>query len=184
MARPAPDYPIDDVTVYLVEEDFGQHARGFVKTDAAEADRETIIRNLISGQYSAPLRVIAFNTAEGWSRDASEDIANEVFDRAFDADEMLADGTKRFRSARDPGREATASTVSAARRQSVSCEKAGLMLADPLPGQAAGLFVLDERQSYGQVRCPEERESGIDLAPLLLRGFFFGGWRRPGSLAM
>jgi hypothetical protein len=40
--------------------------------------------------------VIAINTAEGWSRDASEDIANEVFDRAFDAYEMLADGTKRF----------------------------------------------------------------------------------------
>jgi hypothetical protein len=89
MARPAPDCPNDDVTVYLVEEDFGQHARGFVKTDAAEADRETIIRNLISGRYTAPLRVIAFNTAEGWSRDVSEDVANEVLDRAFDADEML-----------------------------------------------------------------------------------------------
>jgi hypothetical protein len=47
-------------------------------------DRETIIRNFLSGQYSNALRVVAFNTAEGWSRDASEDIASEVLDRAFD----------------------------------------------------------------------------------------------------
>jgi hypothetical protein len=94
MARPTPDYPNDDVTVYLVEEDFGQHARGFVKTDAAEADRETMIRNVISGQYSAPLQVIAFNTAEGWSRNVSEDI--EVLERAFDADDTLSEATKRL----------------------------------------------------------------------------------------
>jgi hypothetical protein len=95
MARPASDYP-NDVTVYLVEENFGQHARGYVKTDAAEADRETIIRNFIAGQYANPLRVVAFNTAEGWSRDVSEDIANEVLDRAYDANEVLTDATKRF----------------------------------------------------------------------------------------
>jgi hypothetical protein len=34
--------------------------------------------------------------AEGWSRDVSEDIAGEVLDRAYDADEMLSDDTKRF----------------------------------------------------------------------------------------
>jgi hypothetical protein len=39
------------VTVYLVEEKFGQRARGYVKTDAAEADREIIVRNFIAGQY-------------------------------------------------------------------------------------------------------------------------------------
>jgi hypothetical protein len=37
------------------------------------------------------------NTAEGWwSRDVSEDVANEVLDRAFDADETPTDGTKLF----------------------------------------------------------------------------------------
>jgi hypothetical protein len=40
--------------------------------------------------------VIAFNTAEGWARDVSEDVANEVLDRAYDADETLTVGTKRF----------------------------------------------------------------------------------------
>jgi hypothetical protein len=43
-----------------------------METAADEADRETIIRNFISGEYS--LKVVAFNTAEGWSWDVSEDI--------------------------------------------------------------------------------------------------------------
>jgi hypothetical protein len=74
--------------------DFGSLGRVFVKTDIAEADRETVIRNFLSGQYSSPLRVVAFNTAEGWSRDVSEDVASEVLERAFDAD--LGEDTKRF----------------------------------------------------------------------------------------
>jgi hypothetical protein len=60
----------------LVVNDFGKFGKAYVETDIAEADREAIIRNFISGQYSNALRVVAFNTAEGWSRDVSEDIAN------------------------------------------------------------------------------------------------------------
>ena len=90
-----PDYP-DDVTVYLVFNDFGQFGKAYVETDIAEADRETIIRNFISGQYSNALRVVAFNTAEGWSRDVSEDIANKVLERAFDTNNDLSEDTKRF----------------------------------------------------------------------------------------
>jgi hypothetical protein len=30
------------------------------------------------GQYNNPVRVIAFNTTEGWSRDVTEDIAQEI----------------------------------------------------------------------------------------------------------
>jgi hypothetical protein len=60
---------LNDVTAYLVIEDLGELGRAFVETDLAQADRETIIRNFISGQYKNALRVIAFNTAEGWSRD-------------------------------------------------------------------------------------------------------------------
>jgi hypothetical protein len=84
--RPRPD----DVTVYLVVNDFGKFGPAFVETDIAEADRETVIRNFLSAQYSNALRVIAFNTAEGWSRDVSEDIAGEVLERAFDADANLS----------------------------------------------------------------------------------------------
>jgi hypothetical protein len=95
MSRPAFEYP-DDVTVYLVVNDFGSLGRAFVETDIAEADRETVIRNFLNGQYSNPLRVVAFNTAEAWSRDVSEDIAGELLERAFDADDNLGEDTKRF----------------------------------------------------------------------------------------
>ena len=36
------------------------------------------IRNLLEGQYFAQVRIIAFNTAEGWSRDVTEEIAAEL----------------------------------------------------------------------------------------------------------
>ena len=68
----------------------------FVETDIAEADRETALRNFLSGQYSNALRMIALNTAEDWSRDVSEDIADELLQRACDADDNLGEDTKRF----------------------------------------------------------------------------------------
>jgi hypothetical protein len=37
--------------------------------------------DLIDGQYSNPARVIAFNTADGRSRDVSGEIANEIAER-------------------------------------------------------------------------------------------------------
>src|SRR5262249_25079367 len=63
MARPVFDQS-NDVTVYLVEEDFGHLGRAYLETDAAEADRETIVRKFISGQYRNAIRVVAFNTVE------------------------------------------------------------------------------------------------------------------------
>jgi hypothetical protein len=37
----------------------------------------------MSGQFNNPVRVVAFNTAERWAEDASEDIAREIV-RRFD----------------------------------------------------------------------------------------------------
>jgi hypothetical protein len=54
MDRLVPNSP-DDVTVYLVVNDFGKIGKAYVETDIAEADREAIIRNFISGQYSNAL---------------------------------------------------------------------------------------------------------------------------------
>jgi hypothetical protein len=88
--------PNNDVDFYLVIEDLGDRGPSFLETDVAQADRDTIVRNFISGQYEDALRVVSFNVAEGWSRDVSEDIADEIIDRAFDADETLTEGTKRF----------------------------------------------------------------------------------------
>jgi hypothetical protein len=37
-----------------------------------------VISDLMSGEYSDPVRVVDFNTAEHWAEDASEDIAREI----------------------------------------------------------------------------------------------------------
>jgi hypothetical protein len=65
-------------TFYLVMDDFGGLGRVWRETDAEATDLETLITDLIDGQYNNPVRVIGFNTAEGWSRDVSEDIAHKV----------------------------------------------------------------------------------------------------------
>jgi len=67
-----------DQDTYLVLDDFGALGRAWREADEAEIDRETVIVSLLDGQYSNPVRVIAFNTAEGWSRDVSENIADEL----------------------------------------------------------------------------------------------------------
>jgi hypothetical protein len=42
------------------------------------ADLETVILDLLDGQYKDPVRIVAFNTFEGWSQDVSTDIAQEL----------------------------------------------------------------------------------------------------------
>jgi hypothetical protein len=66
-----------DRDTYLVLEDFGRIGCCWHQTDADNADRETLIRDLVEGQYRQPVRIVAFNTAEGWSRDVTMDIADE-----------------------------------------------------------------------------------------------------------
>jgi hypothetical protein len=72
----------DDREIYLVLDDFGGHlGRAWPEADEERTDRETVIVDLIDGLFSNPVRVIAFNTAEGWSRDVSETIADEIAER-------------------------------------------------------------------------------------------------------
>jgi hypothetical protein len=67
-----------DETVYLVADDFGRLGRAWREADYETTDLETVIQDLLTGQYSNPLRVVAFNTAERWSEDVSEDVAREL----------------------------------------------------------------------------------------------------------
>ena len=76
---------------YLVLEDFGTRlGRAWRETDEAATDHDTLIRNLIDGQYRSPVRIVAFNTAEGWSRDVTKDIADELRRRLVEYDEVPA----------------------------------------------------------------------------------------------
>jgi hypothetical protein len=69
-----------DTTVYIVLNDFGKLGSAYVETDEAQADESTVISDVIAGHYSNPLRVVAFNTHEGWSRDVTEDIAHKILE--------------------------------------------------------------------------------------------------------
>jgi hypothetical protein len=77
----------------IVEDDFGPKlGRVYWQTDSAQADRETTLSDLYSGQYHDPVRVVAFNTSEGWSRDVSHEFAEELQRRA-DLDHVELTGT-------------------------------------------------------------------------------------------
>jgi hypothetical protein len=70
-----------DQNFYIVVNNYGKLGPAFAETDLGEADLETTITDLMSGQYGDPVRVVAFNTAERWSEDASEDVAREILRR-------------------------------------------------------------------------------------------------------
>jgi hypothetical protein len=85
----------DDVAVYIVLNDFGPLGRAYVETDEANATESNVVSNISNGDYSKPIRVVAFNTAEGWSRDVTEDIAQALIER--DASEGdLSESAKTF----------------------------------------------------------------------------------------
>ena len=83
--RPSPSIAAtqpDDVDVYLVLDDFGERmGRAWREVDEERTDRETLITDLMDGQYRDPVRVVAFNTSEGWSRDVSEESADDIAQR-------------------------------------------------------------------------------------------------------
>ena len=75
---------------YLVLEDLGHLGRVWRETAEADANRETLIRDLLDDQYSRPRRIVAFNTAEGWSRDVTVDVADEIRRRFAEYDDVPA----------------------------------------------------------------------------------------------
>jgi hypothetical protein len=66
-----------DQTAYLVVDRFGSGVV-YRETEIERTDLETIIADLLSGQFNDPVRIVAFNTLEHWSEDVSEYVAFEV----------------------------------------------------------------------------------------------------------
>ena len=73
---------------YIVLEDFGQHGLAWRETDVESADRKTLIEDLLRGEYRHPVRIAAFNTVEGWSRDVTVEIADELRRRYAEHDDV------------------------------------------------------------------------------------------------
>ena len=97
MSKQAPSLvPSFDVTIHIVLDDFGKLGRAYLQTDEEKADRGTVVQKLLLGEYKRPVRVVAFNASEFWSRDVSEDIAWEVVKRAVESGSRLPDSTHHF----------------------------------------------------------------------------------------
>jgi uncharacterized membrane protein len=71
----------DDQNVYIVVDDFGRNGRAWREAGVEATDLETVILDLLEGQYKNPVRIVGFNTAEGWSKDVSTDVAHEIRQR-------------------------------------------------------------------------------------------------------
>jgi hypothetical protein len=78
---------VDDQDVYLVVDDFGQSGRAYREADVDATKLESVISDMVAGQYTNPIRVVAFNTAQHWADDVSADVAREIrrrFDIAYE----------------------------------------------------------------------------------------------------
>jgi hypothetical protein len=65
-----------DETVFVVVENSG--GRESVDRETELGDLETVVAELLAGQIGDPIRVVAFNTLEHWSKDLSADVAREI----------------------------------------------------------------------------------------------------------
>src|SRR3954454_22118464 len=89
-----------DRDIYLVLEDFGARAGcAWRETDEQDTDLETVLQGLLSGQYVYPVRIVCFNASQGWSRDATSDIADALAQRAVDSDDEVSAALQGFISA-------------------------------------------------------------------------------------
>jgi hypothetical protein len=67
----------DGHDVYLAVDDLGRLGRVWREAHFEATDFETVVTDLLEGQYKNPIGISALNAVEGWSRDVSADIAIE-----------------------------------------------------------------------------------------------------------
>lgn len=88
--------PHFDVTVHIVLDDYGKAGRVYRETNEEDTTLGSIVDDLLTGQFNNPVRVVAFNASEGWSRDISEDAAREVVRRVARRAHPLAASSRKF----------------------------------------------------------------------------------------
>jgi hypothetical protein len=67
-----------DETVYLVVDSFGAAGPSYREMEIEQTDLEELISDLLTGQFNAPVRIIAFNTLEHWAEDVSQEVAEGI----------------------------------------------------------------------------------------------------------
>ena len=73
--------------VYLVLDELPTFGRVWRELSEGSANKQAVLNLIASGEFQDPVRVIAFNAAEGWSRDVTGEIAEALLEReASDGD--------------------------------------------------------------------------------------------------
>ena len=62
----------------MTVDDLGRLGWVWREAEFETTDYETVILDLLDGQYKNPIGIFCFNPFEGWSRDVSEDFAREL----------------------------------------------------------------------------------------------------------
>lgn len=89
--------PEIDRDVCLVLDDFGRTlGRAWRETNVHDANFESVIADLLDGEYTNPICVIAFNTTKGSSHDISEVVAIEVRTRCEHQGRELPESLQHF----------------------------------------------------------------------------------------
>jgi hypothetical protein len=101
-----------DQTIYVVVEAPSPHAPHDIAARAERADIETVISDLLAGQFSDPIEVLAFNTIEHWRDDLSKFVAQEICCRCdiegYDVPAYLQEFVSRASSVTKTGHQAGA----------------------------------------------------------------------------
>jgi hypothetical protein len=92
----------DDHDVYLVVDDLGRLGRVWREADYEATNWETVVTDLLDGQYKTPIGIFAFNTFEGWLRDVSADVACELRRRCDLQQEEVPSFLQDFLDTHDP----------------------------------------------------------------------------------
>ena len=92
-----------DETVHAVLDDLGTVGRVWREIDEEKTSERNIVEAILGEQFDRPVRVVAFNLAEGWSRDVSEDIARNVAALARQQGGMLGPGAAALYEWAKPG---------------------------------------------------------------------------------
>lgn len=80
---------------HIVLCDFGRLGLAWREIEPNTSELQ-VVEGIISGQFDKPVRVVAFDPAEGWSRDVSEDVAVAIAERARKNEIDLGKGAREF----------------------------------------------------------------------------------------
>ena len=100
-----------DQTVYLVVDSFGAAGARHRETEIERADLETVISDLLTGQFNAPVRIVAFNTLEHWAEDVSQEVAEGIQTRCDIEGEPAPEYVRDFVESHCTGRQSMSGTA-------------------------------------------------------------------------